>query len=415
MKQGIGARINTTTAPETLGTALSSLVPSTETVTMAEMAVITPFGFSFEIGRFLTAWRGLGATRAQFYRNEQKPPTVAAALKAATSAGFTFDSMHGAFGEHLDPSSPDPEHRTHCLHTYAAEGELALALGGPMVVVHPSCWNPGRREMTREQIEATSAVRWPHLHDFMARLAEIGGRQGVTYLIENQPMNCPLGHDVARLAQAVREIHSPHIRMCLDTGHAHITGDVSRALHDAADGGLVWSCGGFNPDATPLWPAVATPAVANGMAVVCFGRADRGLPRLHGIKLGGSGDVTKSHRAWMREDAGSFVPSPVEYKGLIYILSDRGQVECIDPLTGRTLWSDALPRASSNFYASPMIANGILYAAREDGTVFVARIEGGYQFLSENKFEDRVIASIVPVGDRLLVRGEANLYCVAVR
>ena len=235
MKQGIGARINTTTAPETLGTALSSLVPSTETVTMAEMAVITPFGFSFEIGRFLTAWRGLGATRAQFYRNEQKPPTVAAALKAATSAGFTFDSMHGAFGEHLDPSSPDPEHRTHCLHTYAAEGELALALGGPMVVVHPSCWNPGRREMTREQIEATSAVRWPHLHDFMARLAEIGGRQGVTYLIENQPMNCPLGHDVARLAQAVREIKSPHIRMCLDTGHAHITGDVSRALHDAAD------------------------------------------------------------------------------------------------------------------------------------------------------------------------------------
>jgi len=195
----------------------------------------------------------------------------------------------------------------------------------------------------------------------------------------------------------------------LTWGAQHLT------LHDAADGGLVWSCGGFNPDATPLWPAVATPAVANGMAVVCFGRADRGLPRLHGIKLGGSGDVTKSHRAWMREDAGSFVPSPVEYKGLIYILSDRGQVECIDPLTGRTLWSDALPRASSNFYASPMIANGILYAAREDGTVFVARIEGGYQFLSENKFEDRVIASIVPVGDRLLVRGEANLYCVAVR
>jgi len=195
----------------------------------------------------------------------------------------------------------------------------------------------------------------------------------------------------------------------LTWGAQHLT------LHDAADGRMVWSCGDFNPDSTPLWPAVATPAVANGMAVVCFGRADRGLPRLHGIRLGGSGDVTQTHRAWKREDAGSFVPSPIEYKGLIYILSDRGQVECIDPLTGRTLWSEALPRASSNFYASPMIANGVLYAAREDGTVFVARIEGGYQFLSENKFEDRIIASIVPMGDRLLVRGEANLYCLAVR
>jgi sugar phosphate isomerase/epimerase len=139
------------------------------------------------------------------------------------------------FGEHLDPSSPDPEHRRHCLHTYTAEGELALALGGPMVVVHPSCWNPGRREMTRAEVEATSAVRWPHLHDFLSRLAEIGDRLGVTYLIENQPLNCPLGHDVARLAQAVREIKNQHIRMCLDTGHAHITGDVAQAVRDAAD------------------------------------------------------------------------------------------------------------------------------------------------------------------------------------
>lgn len=195
----------------------------------------------------------------------------------------------------------------------------------------------------------------------------------------------------------------------LSWGAEHLT------IHDAADGKLLWWCGGFNPESASLWPAVATPVVTKTMAVVCFGRADRGQPRLHGIRLGGKGDVTATHRAWLREDAGSFVPSPIEYQGRIYIVSDRGQLDCIDPATGKTVWSEALPRSSSNFYASPVIANGVLYAAREDGAVYVARVEGGYQLLSESKFPDRVIASIVPAGDRVFVRGEVHLYCIATR
>ncbi len=148
------------------------------------------------------------------------------------------------------------------------------------------------------------------------------------------------------------------------------------------------------------------------MAIVCFGRADRGLPKLHGIKLGGKGDVTATHRAWFRDDTGAFVPTPAEYKGKIYILSDRGQVDCLEPATGKTMWSASLPRSSSNFYASPVIAGGILYAAREDGAVYTARIDGGFELLSENKFDDRVIASVIPFGERLLIRGEKHLYCI---
>lgn len=191
----------------------------------------------------------------------------------------------------------------------------------------------------------------------------------------------------------------------LTWGAQHLT------AHDAATGKLLWECGGFNPDDTAFWPAVATPVVAGDIAVVCFGRADRGTPRLHGIKLGGSGDVTKTHRLWQRDDVGSFVPSPVEYKGRVYILSDRGQVDCLDPKTGKTLWSGAFPRASSNYYASPLIANDTLYAAREDGAVYVANIADGLKTLAETKLADRVIATPVPFGRQLLIRGESHLYC----
>jgi outer membrane protein assembly factor BamB len=192
----------------------------------------------------------------------------------------------------------------------------------------------------------------------------------------------------------------------LTWGAQHLT------VHDAANGKLLWSCGNFNPDSTSLWPAVASPVVADGMAVVCFGRADKGSPKLHGVRLGGSGDVTATNRVWKREDTGAFVPTPAEYKGRVYVLSDRGQVDCLEPATGKTVWSATLPRSSSNFYASPLIADGIMYAAREDGAVFVAKVEGGFQLLAENKFNDRVIASIVPAGNRLIIRGESNLYCV---
>ncbi|MEO5960817.1 MAG: PQQ-binding-like beta-propeller repeat protein [Opitutaceae bacterium] len=192
----------------------------------------------------------------------------------------------------------------------------------------------------------------------------------------------------------------------LTWGAEHLT------LHAASDGSLLWSCGNFNPEGSSLWPAVASPVIADGVAAICFGRADQGKPRFFGVKLGGSGDVTSTHRLWSREDTGAFVPTPAVYKGRIYVLSDRGAVDCIEPATGKTIWSGALPRSSSNYYSSPLIANGVLYAAREDGVVFVARVENGFELLAENNVGDRVIASIVPAGDRLLIRGDAALYCL---
>jgi len=190
-------------------------------------------------------------------------------------------------------------------------------------------------------------------------------------------------------------------------GAEHLT------AHNASNGELLWSCGEFNPKASPNWPTVASPLAVGDIAIIPFGRADRGQPRLHGIRLGGSGDVTSTHKIWSREDTGTFVPTPAEYKGKVYLIRDRGEVECIDPATGKTLWKDAFPRASSNYYSSPLIANGLLYGIREDGAAFVARIEPKFELISETKFGERIIASPVPLDNRLFIRGERHLFCVA--
>jgi outer membrane protein assembly factor BamB len=122
--------------------------------------------------------------------------------------------------------------------------------------------------------------------------------------------------------------------------------------------------------------------------------------------------VTATHKLWNREDTGTFVPTPAEYQGRIYLVRDRGEVECLDPATGKSLWKDAFPKASANFYSSPLVANGLLYAIREDGVVFVARVKGKFELLSEIPMGERIIASPVALSDRLFIRGERNLHCI---
>jgi outer membrane protein assembly factor BamB len=184
------------------------------------------------------------------------------------------------------------------------------------------------------------------------------------------------------------------------------------SAYDAADGSPIWSCGGFNPEGTGYWPAIATPVVSGDVVVVPVGRDDRGQARLHGIRLGGSGDVTATHRVWTRDDLGVFVPSPVEYRGRIHLLRHRGDVVCLDPADGKTLWTATLPRSKGSYYASPVIAGGLLYAAREDGTVFSGRVGEGFELLGEHAFGERIVASPVPARKRLFLRGDEHLFCV---
>lgn len=178
-------------------------------------------------------------------------------------------------------------------------------------------------------------------------------------------------------------------------GTQHLT------MHDPTDGRVLWTCGDFNPEGEKLWPSISTPVIVGDIAVIAFGRNDRGKPRLHGIRLSGRGDVTKTNHVWKR-DVGTFVPSPVAWQGQIYLVRDRGEVEYLDPATGKTTWSDAFPTHRSSFYASPLIANGTLYAPREDGVVFVASVtDNKFTMISENDMKEPVIGSPVPSGDRI--------------
>ncbi|MGB0328772.1 MAG: PQQ-binding-like beta-propeller repeat protein [Akkermansiaceae bacterium] len=180
----------------------------------------------------------------------------------------------------------------------------------------------------------------------------------------------------------------------------------------AKDGSLLWSSGGFNSKAKKLWPPIATPVVAGEIAVVPVGRDDRKQAEIHAVRLGGKGDVTETHRLWERKDFGVFVSSPIEYEGRVYILRHKGEVVCLDPKTGEPFWAAKLPKSLIPYYSSPVIAGGILYAAREDGVVFSARIGEKFELLGENPMREQILATPVPFDGKLLIRTSGHLICV---
>jgi outer membrane protein assembly factor BamB len=187
-------------------------------------------------------------------------------------------------------------------------------------------------------------------------------------------------------------------------GADHLTG------HDAATGKLIWECGGFNPEQKALWRVIASPAIYNGIAVVPYGREKF----VAGVKIGGSGDITSRARLWEKKGIGTDVATPVAKDGKVYIVSFKGKMWCLDIQTGEELWQTKLPRGGGMFYSSPVISGNKLYLCREEGTVYVCEIsQEGMQVVNETEFDDYFVATPVLVNDKILLRGEKNLYCIS--
>jgi outer membrane protein assembly factor BamB len=186
-------------------------------------------------------------------------------------------------------------------------------------------------------------------------------------------------------------------------GADHLTG------HDAATGERLWTCGGFNPQDKAMWRVIASPAFTEGIAVIPYGRTQF----CAGVKLGGRGDITAKARLWTRDDLGADCPSPAGHNGRVFLLTDRGEIHCLDARTGQALWTGAIPRAAAKYYSSPVLAGDLLYGAREDGMLTIVKVgETGMEILAQNDMGERLAASPVPVKGRLLVRGEEHLFCV---
>lgn len=184
--------------------------------------------------------------------------------------------------------------------------------------------------------------------------------------------------------------------------------------HDLATGRELWRWGTWNPTKIGHWRLVTSPVGGGGVVLAC---APKGSP-VYAVKAGGSGVLEKSDLAWISEDreVSSDVSTPLFYQNRFYILnSDRRTLSCVEPASGRVLWTGSL-ETRIKLEASPTGAAGRIYMMDQQGRVFVAQAGAEFKVLHTTLMGDegdKDTRSTIAVSDgQLFIRTNAKLYCI---
>lgn len=127
-----------------------------------------------------------------------------------------------------------------------------------------------------------------------------------------------------------------------------------------------------------------TPVLADGLFVVARARAPE--RPLFAVRSGARGDLTLPQGtssgegvAWSYTGRGSYMPTPLFYDGLVYVLNNNGIFDAYEAATGKEVYRQRLPDVGSGFSASPVAADGRIYLSSEDGDMNRDRRRAGVQ------------------------------------
>ena len=181
--------------------------------------------------------------------------------------------------------------------------------------------------------------------------------------------------------------------------------------HSLEDGSELWRCGGFNPKEgyNLFLRLVSSPTCAPGMVVVPTAKGGPVFALdVENGKL--KGDVTKNEKAfkWRRRQGTPDVATPVVYDGCIYLAGEKGDLTCLDMLTGDVNYRERV--FASKHRSTPVAADGKLYVTGRDGTLFVIRAGKEMEVLSKVELGEDTTASPAIANGKIIVRTFDALY-----
>jgi outer membrane protein assembly factor BamB len=124
----------------------------------------------------------------------------------------------------------------------------------------------------------------------------------------------------------------------------------------------------------------------------------------------GTGDVTATHVLWKQKRGVATVPSPLFYKGRVYLVQDGGRVTCYASGTGDTIYEQERLGVDGEYYASPVGANGNIYLCSVKGTITVIEAGENLKVLARNPLNDRIMATPAIADDKLYIRTGKHLW-----
>jgi len=126
------------------------------------------------------------------------------------------------------------------------------------------------------------------------------------------------------------------------------------------------------------------------------------------------GDLTEKV-LWRTSEALPNVPTPIVYRGTLFVLKEGGILSSLDPRTGTVHKRGRLAGALGDYYASPVASGGRLYLANLEGKVVVVKAAPEWEVESVSSLDEPVFSTPAISGDRIYIRTASTLYCFARR
>ena len=181
--------------------------------------------------------------------------------------------------------------------------------------------------------------------------------------------------------------------------------------YDPRTGKELWRLGRSSKITAP------TPVFTDGMFVIVSGRAPE--RPIFVVRAGARGDLTlpdgkASSEAvvWSRTGRGSYMPTPLVYNGILYVLANNGLFDAYDLRTGEEVYRQRLPLVGSGFSASPVAADGKIYLSNEDGDILVIAAGQKFAHIATNSMGELLMATPALSDGVMYVRSSASLFAI---
>lgn len=176
---------------------------------------------------------------------------------------------------------------------------------------------------------------------------------------------------------------------------------------NAKTGALNWEAPAFDKR------MVASPVIAGDLAIGSCGSGAGTGNYLSAIKLGGSGNVAKTHVAYTLRRATPYVPTPLYHAGRLYLISDGGIASAIEAATGKEIWSERLPGAE--FFSSPVLIDGKIYVPSTKGEMFVFAAGDTFNLIGRSPLGEGTHSTPAVDGGRIYVKTFTHLVCIGAK
>jgi len=124
----------------------------------------------------------------------------------------------------------------------------------------------------------------------------------------------------------------------------------------------------------------------------------------------GRGDLSEKAVVWKYLRGAPYVASPVCHNGIVWMVKDGGLVTKLQAKSGELLQQERLG-ATGNYYASPVIADGKVYFAGENGVLSIVADETEWRIVSSHNYKEKIFATPLIHDNLLYIRTEKALYC----